>query len=354
MGAGGDPARSALRGLRPALAGVGLAVAVGLLALGGADGDTLAAGERTNSAAGLPAGLASWHALPAQKDERGQPLSRQPRALAWNGRDLFVADRAAVILRYLLSGENDELVLVNHWEMPEARNGNPAALCWDPTDAAGFGAGTLLIGETHYGRISRYDADGELLDQFGRAGNAPGELSRIQGVEVTPAGDILVVETYAHTERVQVFDANGVWLKRWGGPGAEPGRFNRPRAVKLSPAGEVMIADSANHRVQVFDLEGELLRVLTPPELRYPFDLAFDGAGRLHIVELTGSRVLRLEADGAVTSACAPGAGVGRLAQPWGVEVTTEGLVFVADTGNDRLVWFRLDDEPATGEGDAR
>lgn len=71
------------------------------------------------------------------------------------------------------------------------------------------------------------------------------------------------------------FSADGVLLKSWGGPGEKPGRFSIPYALCVDGAGRVWVADREYDRVQVFDSEGELLRVIE--NLLYPASLAWDG-----------------------------------------------------------------------------
>ena len=54
----------------------------------------------------------------------------------------------------------------------------------------------------------------------------------------------------------------GKWLRQWGGHGLEPGEFLRPRALAIDEQDRIYVADSCNHRIQVFDTQGKLLRCL--------------------------------------------------------------------------------------------
>ena len=61
--------------------------------------------------------------------------------------------------------------------------------------------------------------------------------------------------------------------------------------------------------------------------------------GNLTVVEYSGGRITRLTLDGTLLGRYGkPGSGDGEFATPWGMTVDGKGRVWVADTGNRRLV----------------
>ena len=58
--------------------------------------------------------------------------------------------------------------------------------------------------------------------------------------------------------RIQVYDADGQFVRGWGSFGAEVGQFNEPWGLAVDES-YVYVADTWNHRVQKFTLEGELV-----------------------------------------------------------------------------------------------
>jgi DNA-binding beta-propeller fold protein YncE len=80
--------------------------------------------------------------------------------------------------------------------------------------------------------------------------------------------------------------------------------LQEPRGVAVDPAGDVLIADSSNNRVRWIDRAG-IIRTLF-------------GTGR------------RTDAPGAMG-----------LADPRGINTDHHGRVFVADTGNNRILHIR-------------
>jgi hypothetical protein len=48
----------------------------------------------------------------------------------------------------------------------------------------------------------------------------------------------------------------GNWIKSWGDRGKEPGQFNTLHSIAAEAKGNVYVADRGNHRIQVFDGDG--------------------------------------------------------------------------------------------------
>ncbi len=64
---------------------------------------------------------------------------------------------------------------------------------------------------------------------------------------------MFVADQFNH--RIQVFDRQGEWLGSWGEHGREPGQFDRPSDITFDDAGLIYVADFGNARVQVFSVQ---------------------------------------------------------------------------------------------------
>ncbi|XP_035658164.1 E3 ubiquitin-protein ligase TRIM71-like [Branchiostoma floridae] len=76
----------------------------------------------------------------------------------------------------------------------------------------------------------------------------------------------------------------------FGGTGSDPGRFKDNRGVAVSADNEIFVTDKRNKRVQVFNINGDFLRLfptsLLPKgdEEMLPSDISIDGEGHLWVV----------------------------------------------------------------------
>lgn len=188
------------------------------------------------------------------------------------------------------------------------------------------------------------------------------------GLAHDPQGNLYVADRRNHlVRRVRpdgiIERVAGTGLPGFGGEGG-PARLallDQPLGLAFDPAGNLYIADSGNRRVRRLDSQG-LLRTAAgggeaPAEeggpalqsaLTLPVDLSFGPDGALYIADAGNHRVYRLGPEGllrAIAGTGKPGAGAdgtpatrAALDQPLGLAADRAGGVFVADTGNGRLV----------------
>jgi len=261
-----------------------------------------------------------------------------PRALHATDSELLVLDNAGRALVYNHAGE-----LQRTWWMPEYSVGRPEKICRLPD-------GRLAVADTHYHRVVLFDATGRELSRLGGYGHEPGQFVFPVAVACDAGGNLYVGE-YGGNDRVQKFSPEGRWLCSLGRPGTEAGCFQRPSGL-IWRGGRVYVVDAFNNRVQVFADSGDFQEILGSqlpggaPELLYPYDIAGGPGEELFIAEYGAGRVTRLSADGRLLARYgATGQGTGQLQTPWGLTVNSRGQVWVADTGNRRIVRFETREE---------
>jgi DNA-binding beta-propeller fold protein YncE len=112
--------------------------------------------------------------------------------------------------------------------------------------------------------IGKFSLDGKLLMQIGERGKSapPGSrrpFNRPTKVAQDPkSGELYISDGYGNP-CVHKYSADGQYLFSWGDYGTEAGAFNLPHSVCTDAEGKVYVADRENHRVQVFDDQGNYL-----------------------------------------------------------------------------------------------
>lgn len=158
----------------------------------------------------------------------------------------------------------------------------------------------LWIAQFNQHLVAKLSLDGQVLWRSG-APMVSGVYEREDqfrptSVAVAPDGRLFVADGYGQ-QVVHRYDAAGQWLGVIGGPGSEPGRFHTPHGVWVDTRGAeptLLVADRENHRLQRFDLDGQLLGVIEGM-LRRPCKIQQQGS-YLVIPDLAG-RVTILDGD---------------------------------------------------------
>jgi len=61
------------------------------------------------------------------------------------------------------------------------------------------------------------------------------------------------------TARIQKFTPQGEFIMEWGEIGVEHGQFRTPHALAFDSQGRLWIADRGNHRLEIYDADGNYL-----------------------------------------------------------------------------------------------
>ena len=171
-------------------------------------------------------------------------------------------------------------------------------------------------------------------------------------------GSIYVADGYGN-HRIVVFDAEGRYLRQWGSAGSGDGQFverggGHPHCVVLGNDGLVYACDRGQNRLQVFDREGNLVRIIPidPPAylnatLRATdIELSRDPEQRyLYVVDLGSNRVWILERESGAIAGSFGGSGhlAGEFTFPHTVVADSHGDLYVAETiGGRRHQKFAL------------
>jgi len=135
------------------------------------------------------------------------------------------------------------------------------------TDGRGNAAGTM----GH--QVVKFSPDGRLLMRLGRAGVAGSDRDTFNeptDVITAPNGDIFVADGHSGqyddppagtNGRIVKFSRDGTYIKEWGQLGSAPGEFRTPHALAFDSLGRLFVADRGNHRIQIFDQDGNLLDI---------------------------------------------------------------------------------------------
>lgn len=167
---------------------------------------------------------------------------------------------------------------------------------------------TLYVTDPATHQIWRLSDAGNVVDQWGGYGAAPGAFNAPWGVALGPDGYLYIADTWNH--RVQKLNTLGQPVLSWGrhaqvsvNEASTFSAFYGPRSITVGPNGDVYVADTGNDRVQVFDTEGTFLRWVGESgsgigQLNEPVGIAVGQAGELYVADVWNARIQVFDAVG--------------------------------------------------------
>jgi hypothetical protein len=145
-------------------------------------------------------------------------------------------------------------------------------------------------------RVSQFALDGTFVGIFAgtsERGSGDGEFKTPLGITVLgSSGEVAVTDTYNH--RVQIFDSEGNYKRQFGTEGKEAdGQFNCPLCLASDAHSNLLVIDLTN-RLQVFDPEGKHLCTRSDLGLHGGADkgIAWSTGGEIAVADVKANKVL--------------------------------------------------------------
>ena len=179
-----------------------------------------------------------------------------------------------------------------------------------------------------------------------------------------PDGNIYVSDGYMNS-RVAKMNEWGDWIKSWGSYGTGDDQLRLPHSLQVDRDGHVYVADRSNRRIQVFDSEGTLLRILylnapydktrqpvlgnvnpNAPDETAPWTVCISGAETQHLFasDVEPGRIYKMTLDGEILGWLGEsGRQLGQFNWLHGISCRSERELYVADLNNWRVQKLLLD-----------
>ena len=252
-----------------------------------------------------------------------------------------------------------------------------------------LGKGVYGLGYSHSVRIDRYDniwvvdkgtnavvkfdPAGYVMMNLGRRPEgyeepehiSPKDARHVDGFFNGPtdvgwdADDNIYVSDGYVNSRVAKFDKHGNWMKSWGTYGTEPGQLRLPHNMQVDGDGIVYVADRSNRRIQVFNSDGDLLRIMhlnapydktrhpvlgnlraNPPDETAPWTLCISNGSTQYLFasDQEPGRVYKMTLEGKILGMFGEsGRQLGQFNWVHGISCRSEDTLYIADMNNWRV-----------------
>ena len=235
--------------------------------------------------------------------------------------NLVISDEGRNRITFITQGGD----VIDQWGEPGAAPGQfdrPSGIAFDPE-------GHLYVADAQNHRVQRFTKNGKFITSWGSYGNQTGEFDMPWGIAVDELGDVYVSDW--HNDRIQKFNSDGKFILQFGQSGDSDGQFNRPAGIAVDSHGDIYVADLGNERVQLFNPDGEYVE-------KFLGDATMSQSGRLYM--LSNARELRMR-----EMSNAPDQEK-RFRSPRSVRVDSEGRMFVTDYYCSRVQIYQKDAIP--------
>ena len=158
-------------------------------------------------------------------------------------------------------------------------------------------------------QVHKFSPDGEVLMSLGtpgQVGTGSDTFNQPNDVVTGPDGSIYVGDGHngqgmtsnqameegraaGNTGRIMKFAPDGTFIKQWGEIGVRHGEFRTPHALAFDSQGRLWVADRGNHRLEIFDQDGNYL------ESRYAY-------GRISGIFLKDEMVYAIDSESGPTN----------------------------------------------------
>jgi hypothetical protein len=180
--------------------------------------------------------------------------------------------------------------------------------------------------------------------RWGQEGSGDGDFSYPFNAAVDATGNVYVVDHSNH--RIQVFDSEGNLVDKWGEQGTGDGEFQQPASVAIDDSGYVYVTDWGNARVQKFTADGGFVtkwgRLGTADtEMVYPRGIAVDDSFYVYVAEQGNERIHKFTSNGVSVAIWGElGPGDGQFNGLMSVAVGQSGDIYAVDAYNKRIQQF--------------
>jgi phospholipase C len=211
-----------------------------------------------------------------------------------------------------------------------------------PDGVAVDSAGDIWVADTGHDQIVEFSPSGRELQSFGSEGSGNGQLDHPQGLAFDSAGNIWVADQ--DNNRIEEFSATGSYLSQIA--------VATPDGIAIDQTGNLWVSSPSyadGNAVYEFTPAGTNLEYYGSTQASYgafsnTAGIAIGPAGRIYVVNADYSLVTVLNPDGSFYTEFGlqsdPANAAQDLSFPQGIAVTAGGTVYVADSGNGRVVEY--------------
>ncbi|MCK9368400.1 hypothetical protein M0R04_00260 [Candidatus Dojkabacteria bacterium] len=200
--------------------------------------------------------------------------------------------------------------------------------------------GDIVVASQNNYELKVFSSTGVYKSTIGELGEETGQFHSPAYLSIDSTDNIYVSDW--GLKRIQKFTSTGVFEWAFGNNSTEPDHFSTPTAVAYDSEGNLYVLDNGYHngRIQKFTNGGTYISTLETGEIPWgSWEMSIDATDRIFVshdyavtaYDLTGATLFTIGEGGT---------GDGQFNIARGIGFDTDGNIYVADNGNDRIQVF--------------
>ncbi len=181
------------------------------------------------------------------------------------------------------------------------------------------------------------------ISTFGEYGNREGEFDYPVGIAIDKNSNLYITDW--ENDRIQKFNSEGRLLKVIPGKDSEL-KIDGPAGIVLDQNDNIIVVEQFNNRVHKISPEGKSLNLVgkegnAPGEFLNPRGIAIDKDDNIYVVDTGNNRVQIFSSDFTyIKQFGREGMGDGEFYYPRGIALDDDGNIYVADTFHNQVQVF--------------
>ncbi|NTU61029.1 MAG: hypothetical protein HGA95_01675, partial [Caldiserica bacterium] len=194
----------------------------------------------------------------------------------------------------------------------------------------------IIVCDASNNTIQFFDRKGTFLSNFDNGNDPLTSVIKPVSLAVDKQNRFFVLD--GQSCQVKVFEGGGSFLFSMGRKGSQEGELDNPTDIALDSSGNTYVVDSGNNRITVFDKNGNFSKVFGEKELLHPWGIAVNGS-MLYISDTGNHRIVTFSMQGVKSDTIGQrGILPNQFNYPTGIQIDGKGQLWVADSGNNRIV----------------
>lgn len=283
--------------------------------------------------------------------------------------DVFLTDQANQrVVRATVFDENDQLrndssfprTLLN-WTANSIDLDHNDPSTWHLSSPAylEFKDDSLWVCDTGRGRLIRFDTvDGELKPAQTLSVPAPTGIAQPTGIAISQQNELFASDMKTH--QILQYDNASALQNRHGSFGSGDNEYNEPRGLSLyePEAGDALlcIADKGNNRIKIIKTDGTFVRHLNNtttglPNLNSPEAVICRDDGHVFVADTGNKRVVEYDVDGSYINVILIQGSSEVFVKPCGIALDPEGRLLVTDRAKHTVYQLEANTSRLTAKG---